>query len=100
MKATIKAILNRLAQFFQDGTGQLSSMRLLLIVWGIGTFVVWVILSLHAGAMMALPISLTTFLGSLIAGKVVQNFTENITTTTPTGTTTTAIGTQSAPPSS
>lgn len=74
---TFKKIINRLLQFFQDDTGALSAMRLLFIVWGIGTFIVWTSLCIKTGTMVAMDIKILGFLVSLVGGKVVQNFTEN-----------------------
>lgn len=85
----MKAFLSRLAQFFQDDTGQLSAMRLLFILWGVGVFGVWLFLSIKTAAMVAVPWSIISFISSLVAGKVVQSYTEN--STSPTGTTTATV---------
>lgn len=73
----MKAFFKRLAQFLQDDTGQLSAMRLLFLGWGLGTLIVWLLLSIKTATMIALPWSITGFISSLTAGKVVQSFTEN-----------------------
>jgi hypothetical protein len=79
----MKAFFLKLVQFVQDDTGALSSMRLLFLLWGLGTFGIWFWISIHTGALVALPWSVTGFISSLTAGKVLQSFTEN----TPSGTT-------------
>lgn len=89
----MKAFFLKLIQFVQDDTGALSSMRLLFLLWGLGTFGVWLWISIHTGALVALPWSVTGFISSLTAGKVLQSFTEN----TPSGSATLQIGGVIAP---
>ena len=68
-------VKHKLYEFFSDGE-QLSAMRLLLITWGIGVFIVWSIVSIHSMTLVSLPPSLIAYLGSLVGGKLIQNVTE------------------------
>lgn len=76
----MKIFFKKLSEFVQDDTGACSAMRLLFIIWGLGAFIVWVILSFKTGTMVSIPWSITSFISSLVAGKVVQSYTENVTT--------------------
>lgn len=72
----------KLAQFFQDDTGALSAMRLMFIIWGLGVFVTWTVLSIIAKQMQPIPAGVVEILGMCIGGKVIQAFSENSTTIT------------------
>lgn len=72
----LKSILLRLSQFFQDDTGALSAMRLLLIGWSITVLVIWSVLSIKTVTLVPIPPSVLTWLGTLIGGKMIQNYTE------------------------
>lgn len=74
----MKNFLYKLSDFVRDEGGRLSSMRLLFLIWGLGTFIVWAYLSLKTLAFMALPLSITSFIISLIGGKVFQSYTETM----------------------
>ena len=74
----MKAFFYGLTSFVRDDTGALSSMRLLFLAWGFAALVVWVIICLQTGSIMALPWSLTSFIVSLVGGKVLQSWTESI----------------------
>jgi len=74
----MKAFFYGLTQFVRDDTGALSSMRLLFLAWGFAALVIWVIICLKTGAIAALPWSLTSFIISLVGGKVLQSWTESI----------------------
>lgn len=72
----------KFSQFFQDDTGALSAMRLMFIVWGLGVFVTWTVLSIIAKQMQPIPSGVIEILGMCIGGKVIQAFSENSTTIT------------------
>lgn len=74
----MKDFLYKLSDFVRDEGGRLSSMRLLFLIWGLGTFAVWAYLSLKTLALVALPLSVTSFIISLIGGKVLQSYTETM----------------------
>ena len=67
-----------LSQFFKDDTGQLSSMRLVFLVWSLGLFVVWAIISLITKQMYAVPESCIEILGICTIGKATHAVTEGI----------------------
>lgn len=97
-----KRIFNRLLEFFEDDTGRLSSMRLLFLGWGVGALIVWSFLSIKSKTLLELPISITMFISSLVAGKIVQNYTErdpsgNTNNNNTTTTTTTSINSSKPP---
>jgi xanthosine utilization system XapX-like protein len=62
--------------FLSERTGKLSASRLLLLLWGVGVLVVWVINSLLTRQLQAIPESVVTILGILVGGKTVQRFGE------------------------
>ncbi len=66
-----------IAQFFQDGTGAFSATRLVFVLWGLGSLITWISLSIHQKSLLALPDTVLTILGILMAGKVVQSFSPN-----------------------
>lgn len=72
----MKEILSKLSGFFKEEGGQLSSMRLILVAWAVGTFLVWATLSLIAHSLLPIPPTILAFLTSLIGGKLIQNNTE------------------------
>jgi hypothetical protein len=67
-----------LSQFFKDDTGQLSSMRLVFLVWGLGLFVVWAIISIITKQMFPVPESCIEILGICTIGKAANSITEGI----------------------
>ena len=62
--------------FLTDPGGKLSASRLLLFLWGVGVLLVWSINSLMTQQLQAIPESVVTILGILVAGKTVQRFAE------------------------
>lgn len=64
-------------QFFKDHGGQYSSMRLVLVLWAVGGFIVWAALSFRAGEIQAISPEFTALIGLLSAGKAVQKHFEN-----------------------
>lgn len=67
----------RFADYVKEGPGgKLSSMRLLMGVWGLGLFAVWALISWRAGDLLAIPESVVTVFGLVIGGKAVQKFGE------------------------
>lgn len=68
--------MNWLKGILEDNSGGASSSRVLMLVWGLGVFVVWCYISLHTGVMLALPETVITVLLGMSAMKVVQRFGE------------------------
>ena len=71
-----------LSKFIQEGKNQkLSSSRLLVLAWGLGTLIVWMVTSiistLNGEGLQPLPESIVTVLGILVGGKTLQRFGEN-----------------------
>lgn len=62
--------------FIKEKDGKPSSSRLLILTWGLGTFLVWAFSSIKGEALQAVPDSVITILGVLIAGKTIQRFGE------------------------
>jgi hypothetical protein len=62
----------------REKKGKISSSRILLLLWGIGLFVVWSFVSLVNRNIAEIPESVVTVLGILSGSKVVQRFGENI----------------------
>lgn len=75
-----KAQALSVAQFFEDGDGNLSSTRLGFLLWTVGVLAVWVSASLH-GHMAEIPTSVQVVLGIYSAGKVTQRAIEGKSTT-------------------
>lgn len=59
-------------QFFQDGDGDFSSMRLVVILWALGILVMWMFCCFFQRQLVVLPESVIAALGILITGKAVQ----------------------------
>ncbi len=68
--------MNKLGTFLEDNAGGFSSTRLAFLLWTIGVLVVW-ISSSWGGELAKIDSSITTILGILMSGKVVQRFGEN-----------------------
>ncbi|MEN9848074.1 MAG: hypothetical protein RL368_814 [Pseudomonadota bacterium] len=62
--------------FLQDDNGNLSSMRLAFLLWVVGVLAIWGVASLKAGELKIIPDSVTTIVGVLMGGKVMQKFGE------------------------
>lgn len=63
-------------QFFTEDNGTFSSTRLVSITWGLGTFVTWAGFSIAHNVIEAIPESVVTVIGIVLAGKVIQKFGE------------------------
>jgi len=68
--------MEKLKEFFQETSGCFSSARLIYIVWALGLFVTWALVSVKTGTMPELPESTIVILGLVAGGKVVQRFGE------------------------
>jgi hypothetical protein len=66
----------RLLEFFQEGSGNLSSTRLVMIAWALTILTVWAIASCKAYTLAPIPESVITMFGISILGKVSQRFSE------------------------
>jgi hypothetical protein len=67
------------AEFLQDDNGDLSSIRLVLVLWAVGVFVAWAIASCSHRQLAPVPESVAAILGVLSGGKVLQRFRESST---------------------
>lgn len=63
-------------QFFQDGTGAFSAMRLVTNVTAILFFVTWIVELISTGSFKP-SWELTSFVSSVVLGKGIQSFAEN-----------------------
>jgi len=61
-----------MTQFFKDNKNQLSSMRLALILWTVGTFVVWAAISIVTMSVQAVPMEVSGIIVVLAGGKAIQ----------------------------
>jgi hypothetical protein len=61
----------------REKKGKVSSSRVLLLIWGVGVFLVWTVVSLINRNIAEIPESVVTILGILSGSKVVQRFGEN-----------------------
>jgi hypothetical protein len=64
-------------QFLEDTSGGFSAMRLAMLAWIAGLLVIWCFISYKEAKLQPIPESLTTIIGILVSGKVVQRFGEN-----------------------
>jgi hypothetical protein len=60
----------------KDTDGKPSSSRFLIMLWGLGVFVIWAFSSIKSSTLQAIPESVSTILGVLVAGKTLQRFGE------------------------
>lgn len=67
-----------LLQFFKDGDGQYSAMRLGFLLWVLGLLGIWGYVCVSKQAIVAIDPTVLTLLGILTGGKVVQSATENL----------------------
>ena len=58
--------------FFQEDNGNLSSTRLVFVLFAIVVLIVWAVLSLYVGVLMSIPESIVTILLGLAGAKVLQ----------------------------
>jgi hypothetical protein len=65
-----------LSQFLAGLSGKASSMRLVMLVWSIGVFVVWAFISVKSNQMVVIPDNILYALSVVIGGKVFQRFKE------------------------
>lgn len=79
--------MNKNSGFLQDDNGNLSSTRLAFLLWVVGVLLIWGVSSLKSGDLKNIPDSVTTIIGVLMGGKVMQKFGERsnsaVTNTTP-----------------
>jgi hypothetical protein len=68
--------MKRLLEFFQDGTGMFSSMRLVFLTWGIGAFLIWGAISIINKSVATIPITIVEIMALCVVGKVAQSVTE------------------------
>jgi len=59
-------------QFFHDESGEYSSIRGLMIAWGLGVLFVWGYSSVMSGVLQPVPESVIALVGILATSKVVQ----------------------------
>jgi len=59
-------------KFFQEDNGNLSSTRLVFVLFGVVVLIVWAILSLYIGVLMVIPDSIVTIILGLAVSKVIQ----------------------------
>lgn len=67
---------SRFAEFFQENNGNFSATRLAFLLWSLGVFVVWSIVSIRVQALQTPPPEVMEIIGILMTGKVVQKFGE------------------------
>jgi hypothetical protein len=60
----------------KDNDGKPSSSRFLIILWGLGVFVIWAFSSIKTATLQSIPESVIVTLGVLVAGKTLQRFGE------------------------
>lgn len=72
----MRNIFSNFGEFLKEDNGNQSSMRLVFLVWGLGTFFVWLILSFIDGELKAIPESVVTASAIFLVGKVSQKFGE------------------------
>jgi hypothetical protein len=66
----------KIAEFFQDNSGGLSSTRLAFLTWTMGVFLVWGFASYQAKSVQAIPDSVIVMMGVVSGAKCVQRFGE------------------------
>ena len=70
--------MNKLIDFFRDETNQLSSTRLVFVIWTLSILFMWMISCITSSpiTLKEIPTSVQTLIGVLMVGKVAQKFTE------------------------
>jgi hypothetical protein len=58
---------------FQDHAGNPSSSRSLMLLYGVGVFVIWAVASLKSTTLQEIPDAAITIFGILISGKTLQS---------------------------
>ncbi len=61
----------------REEKGKVSSLRALLLLWGVGLFLVWAFVSIINRNIAEIPESVVTVIGILSGSKVLQRFGEN-----------------------
>jgi hypothetical protein len=65
-----------ISSLIQDNSGGLSTSRVILLVWSLGTFSIWafaaIVATLHGLPFPPIPESVITILLGVMAGKVIQ----------------------------
>lgn len=61
----------------QEKQGKVSTSRVLLLLWGVGLFLVWAFVSIINRNITEIPESVVTVIGILSGSKVLQRFGEN-----------------------
>ena len=84
IKTWIANITTKGSEFFKDGTGMLSSMRLIFIIWSLGVFLVWVGFCIFKKSIVGIDNSIIEIFGVLTTGKISQSYTESLTSDNPT----------------
>lgn len=69
-------MIDKLLKFLSEDNGNLSTIRLLTVVWFLIVLMAWVLLSFYKGEFLNIPESIITILSLLVAGKVIQKFGE------------------------
>jgi hypothetical protein len=64
--------MDKFLEMFKEECGAVSSMRILMLAYGVGVLIVWVVLSIKNGNILDIPTSIQTILGILVTGKVIQ----------------------------
>jgi hypothetical protein len=65
-------MLTFIKSLFEDNSGGNSSARMVMLIWGIGAFLVWSILSLIAGTILSMPESILVIILATMGIKVAQ----------------------------
>lgn len=66
----------KILEFLQEDSGGFSASRLAFLLWIAGVLVVWLITSIKSNSLQEIPDSISTVIGILMTGKVVQKFGE------------------------
>ena len=61
-------------QFFTDGSGALSSARLVMLAWSLGLLLIWIIICIIRRELADIPPGVLGVHGTIIGGKVLQAF--------------------------
>lgn len=69
--------MNNILQFLQESNGNSSSIRVLMLGYGIGILLVWMFLSIKSGNMVNIPDSVSLILGIVTSAKVISKPFEN-----------------------
>ena len=68
---------SQIADMFKDGkSGKISAQRVLALAWGLGVLIIWGYMTIHSGAMAALPDQIVWITLGMAGLKVVQRYGE------------------------